>query len=41
MELFIDHDVYKTTVDFLRHHGHDVVTAKEINKGFKDKFLRG
>ena len=31
MELLIDHDVYKITVDLLRQHGHDVVTAKELN----------
>ncbi|MGQ3684270.1 MAG: DUF5615 family PIN-like protein [Candidatus Loosdrechtia sp.] len=30
MKLFIDHDVYRITVDFLRQHGHDVVTAKEL-----------
>ena len=31
MELLIDHDVYKITVDFLRQQGHDIVTAKELN----------
>lgn len=30
MKLLTDNDVYKITVDFLRHHGHDVVTAKEL-----------
>ncbi len=30
MKLLTDHDVYKITVDFLRQHGHDVVTAKEL-----------
>ncbi len=30
MKLITDHDVYKITVDFLRQHGHDVMTAKEI-----------
>jgi len=30
MELLTDHDVYKITVDFLREHKHDVVTAKEL-----------
>lgn len=31
MKLLIDHDVYKITVDFLRQHGRDVVTAKELD----------
>jgi len=30
MKLLTDHDVYKMTVNFLRKHGHDVVTAKEL-----------
>ena len=30
MKLLADNDVYKITVDFLRQHGHDVVTAKEL-----------
>jgi len=30
MKLITDHDVYKITVDFLRQHGHDVVTAREL-----------
>lgn len=30
MKLLIDHDVYKITIDFLKQHGHDIVTAKEL-----------
>lgn len=30
MKLLTDNDVYKITVDFLMLHGHDVVTAKEL-----------
>ncbi len=30
MKLFADNDIYKMTVDFLKQHGHDVVTAKEL-----------
>lgn len=30
MKLLTDHDVYKITVDFLRQHGHDVATAKDL-----------
>lgn len=30
MKLITDHDVYKITVDFLRQHGHVVVTAREF-----------
>lgn len=30
MKLLTDQDVYKITIDFLRKHGHDVVTAKEL-----------
>ncbi len=30
MKLLTDHGVYQITVDFLRQHGHDVVTAKEL-----------
>lgn len=30
MKLLTDHDIYKMTTDFLRKHGHDVVTAKEL-----------
>ena len=30
MKLITDHDVYKITVDFLRQHGHNVVTAREL-----------
>lgn len=30
MKLFIDHDVYGITVEFLKSQGHDVVCAKEV-----------
>lgn len=30
MKLLIDHDVYRVTVDFLRQHGQDAITAKEL-----------
>jgi hypothetical protein len=30
MKVLTDHDVYKITIDFLKQHGHDVVTAKEF-----------
>lgn len=30
MKFLIDHDVYKITVDFLKHLGNDVVTVKEL-----------
>ena len=43
MRLLTDHDVYKTTVDFLMLHGHDVVTAKELGihkaTDFENNFL--
>ncbi len=40
MKLLTDHDVYKITVDFLRQHGHDIVTAKELGfHGVSDKEL--
>jgi predicted nuclease of predicted toxin-antitoxin system len=30
MRLFIDQDVYKITIEFLRRQGHDIVCAKEV-----------
>lgn len=30
MRLFIDQDVYKITIEFLKKQGHDVVCAKEV-----------
>ena len=42
MKLLADNDVYKITVDFLRQHGHDVVTAKELglNKASDKELLK-
>ena len=41
MKLLADNDVYKITVDFLRQHGHGVVTAKErgLNKASDKELL--
>jgi len=30
MKLFIDQDVYRVTIEFLKRQGHDVISAKEV-----------
>lgn len=37
MRLFIDQDVYKITIEFIKKQGHDVVCAKEV--GLSTPFL--
>jgi predicted nuclease of predicted toxin-antitoxin system len=41
MRLFADQDVWKSTVDLLKHWGHDVLTAKELGlaKGTDEELL--
>lgn len=41
MKLFIDQDVYRITVEFLKSEGHDVICAKEVDlsKATDDELL--